>query len=149
VVGLGRSALTASQHWRRIGQSWLALPLWVKMWLFGLNAAFLAAPAVLPWETARVILIGYVASGPLLLGFAAYEGGLTRHMGIAHLLTFTPMLLWLVVDPAWSGLSAASLAFGGVFVVMVIVCLVFDLYDLVRWGRGERDIMGAPALMPH
>jgi len=143
LAGRERSGLTAGEQWRRIGQSWLALPLWVKLWLFALNAVFIGAPAFVEWDAARVILIGYVASGPLLLGLAGYAGGLTRHMGIGHLVTLAPMLVWLVIDRGLSDLTMAGSGFGVVFVGMVVICRVFDLYDLVRWLRGERDVLGS------
>jgi len=80
-LGLVRSGLRGREHLRRIGHACLSLPLWVKIWLFALNAAFLLAPIFLPWEAARVMLIAYLASGPLLGAFALFEGGLTRAMG--------------------------------------------------------------------
>lgn len=140
-VGVDHSGLPAPEHWRRIGSSWMALPLWVKIWLFALNAAFLLAPIFFPWEAARIVLIAYVASGPLLGAFAVFEGGLTRAIGLAHLVPWVPMLLWLTI---WIGSSEAhGLALGyAVFVAaMTAICLVFDVYDLWRWVRGERAII--------
>jgi len=141
LLGIERSGQTARGQWQRIGQSWLSLPLRVKLWLFALNAVFLAAPAFMAWDAARVVLIGYVASGPLLLGFAGHAGGLTRHMGIAHLVPFTPMLVWLVMHAGLLDRTAAGFGFGILFAAMVAVCLGFDVYDLIRWLRGDRDIL--------
>jgi hypothetical protein len=140
-LGVERTRLPTREHWRRIGLSWMALPLWVKIWLFALNAAFLLSPIFLPWEAARMVLIAYVASGPLLAAFAVFEGGLTRAMGLAHLVPWVPMLLWLTF---WIGNSRAhGLALGyAVFVAtMTAICLAFDVYDLKRWVRGERAII--------
>ena len=77
-LGRARTGLTAKAHLARIGRSWMGLPLWVKAWLFGLNAVFLAALAFLPSDFARVVPTGYVASGLLLAAFALVQGGLTR-----------------------------------------------------------------------
>lgn len=151
LLGRERSGLTSSRHWRRIGQSWLSLPTWVKVWLFVLNAVFLAAPALLPWGTASVVLIAYVASGPLLLGFAVHAGGLTRAMGIGHLLPWGPLLVWLALQ---GGLFDADLmqesperfAYAWLLGAAITACLAFDLYDLVRWMRGDREVMLAPAV---
>ncbi len=141
--GLHRAGLTAGDHWRRIGRSWMALPPRVKLWLAALNAVFLAAPALLTWEAARVVLLGYVASGPLLLAFAGAAGGLTRHMGIAHLVTFVPMLGLLLSGTMPEAQTDAGFAFAMAFVAMVGLCLALDLYDLLRWMRGDRAVIGA------
>jgi len=142
-LGLDGSRLLGRAHWRCIGHSWLSLPLWVKTWLFALNAAFLLSPAFLPWEAARIVLIGYVASGPLLGAFAVFEGGLTRAMGLAHLIPWAPMLIWLTI---WIGSFEAdglALGYAALIAFMTTVCLTFDVYDIWRWVRGEREILSA------
>jgi hypothetical protein len=136
LLGKSRSRLSTAEHLRRIGRSWLALPAWVKWWLFALNAVFLAAPLVWPWSSAKVILLAYGASGPLLSAFAVWSGGLTRSMGVGHLLPWIPLLFWLATVPLPSAGYALLLA------AMVVICLAFDVYDLVRWWRGDRAILG-------
>ncbi len=146
MLGLSRSGLSAGDHWQRIGRSWLTLPTWVKIWLLALNAAFLAAPIFLSWADSRVILIAYAASGPLLLGLALYEGGMTRLMGIGHLMPWIPLLgwtgYWLTATPE----TGEPLVYMALLVALITICLVFDIYDLVRWARGERRVMIAPAV---
>jgi len=144
LLGRERSGLRASGHWRRIGQSWMSLPAWVKAWLFSLNAVFLAAPALMPWDAARVVLIAYVASGPLLLGFAVHADGLTRSMGIGHIVPWAPLLAWLTMQPGLYGEGLALSGYASLLAVMIALCLVFDLYDLVRWQKGERAILMRP-----
>ncbi len=143
LLGMHRAGRTAGDHWRRIGRSWMAMPAWVKLWLTVLNAAFLAAPVFLTWEAARVVLLGYVASGPLLLAFAGVAGGLTRQMGLAHLVTFVPMLVLLLTGALMPDKTAAGFGFAIVFVTLVCLCIVLDLYDLLRWQRGDRAVIGA------
>jgi len=143
LLHLGRdgSGLHGRAHWRRIGHSWLSLPLWVKIWLVALNAAFLLSPVFLPWEAVRIVLIAYVASGPLLGASAVFEGGLTRAMGLAHLVPWVPMLVWLTI---WIGSFEAhglALGYAALLASMTTVCLAFDVYDLWRWVRGERGIL--------
>ena len=98
VLGRERSGLIASGHWRRIGQSWMSLPGWVKAWRIALNAVFLAVSALMPWDAACVVLIAYLA-------------------GCCF----------------WDSRSMPELCRG-----------LFDLYDLVRWHRGERAILLRP-----
>jgi len=145
-LGVDRSGLPGLEHWRRISRSWMSLPLWVKIWLFALNAVFLLSLIFLPWETARVVLIAYIASGPLLGAFAVFEGGLTRATGLAHLVAWVPMLVWLT---NWIGNSEAyglELGYALILATMTAVCLAFDVYDLWRWVRGDRTIISISSL---
>lgn len=140
-LGLDRTCLSASAHWKRIGHSWMSLPLWVKIWLFALNAAFLFSPVFLPWEAARIVLIAYVASGPLLFAFALFEGGLTRAMGLSHLLPWVPMLVWMTIWIDRSEAPSLALGYATFLSVMTTTCLILDTYDLIKWIRGERGIL--------
>lgn len=140
LLGVERSGLSAGAHWRQIGRSWLALPGWVKLWLFALNIVFLLSPVFLPWWIANVVLVSYVASGPLLLAYAVYGGGLTRIMGIGHLVPWLPLLVWLFIV-AMPTSNAMNLGFLWLLTVMTVVCLAFDVYDVWRWLRGDREIL--------
>jgi len=145
LLHLGRNGcgLAGGEHVRRIGRSWSSLPAWVKTWLLALNAAFLLSPVFLPWEAARIVLIAYVASGPLLGAFAVFEGGLTRAMGLAHLVPWVPMLVWLTIWIGSSDVHGTALGYAARLASMTAVCLAFDVYDLWRWVRGEREILSA------
>lgn len=143
VLGASQGGRSAPGLWHRIGQSWLSLPLWVKYWLFALNAIFLAAPAFLPWADSSVILIAYAACGPLVLAFAVFKGGLTRIMGIGHLVPWVPLLGWLVYWLAVADTSLPTMLYVSLLSAMIAVCLALDIYDILRWLRGERDILSA------
>jgi hypothetical protein len=141
-LGLDASGLGPSAHAARIVASWRGLPGWVKVWLLALNAVFLSATAFVPSDLAQVVLVAYVASGPLLAGFAFIEGGLTRAMGLGHLLPWTPMLVWLLDALGRGVLPPAQAIYALCLTAAIIVCLGFDLADLVRWWRGERAPIG-------
>lgn len=143
-LGRQRSGLSVSGHLWRIGQSWMSLPDWVKVWLFLLNAAFIAAPVLLPWNEARVVVIAYVASGPLLLAFAALAGGLTRAMGLGHIVPWGPLLVWLAPQAALLGEASTPSLYAALLALVILVCLIFDFYDVFRWWKGEREIMMNP-----
>lgn len=134
-LGRARSNLSTGDHLRRIGRSWQGLPVWVKLWLVALNGVFLAAPLVWPWPSAQIVLLAYGASGPVLAAFAFWAGGMTRIMGLGHLIPWGPLLVWLVVVPQPG--SGYALVLSGA----VALCLSFDLYDLARWLRGDRGIV--------
>ena len=80
---------------KAIGVSWSAMKLWIKIWLFALNALFLTALAFLPEPAARLTLAAYVASGPLLAAIMIWQRGLTRLLGIAHLVAWLPLVVYL------------------------------------------------------
>ncbi len=113
----------------------MALRPGVKAWLIFLNLVFLGALAVSPSDAAMVPLLAYVASGPLLLGMAAAQGGLTRALGLAHLLPFGALLVWAVPQVATAGPFAPYLA---LLSLTVGVCLAFDIWDLARFAAGDR-----------
>lgn len=115
------------------------MPLWVKLWLCVLNGVFLAAFAFWPAPIATLTLLSYIASGPLLLGMAAAQGGLTRALGITHLVAFTPLLVWLLPQ---AGINGPEAHYALSLSVSLIVCLGFDLSDLIRYLRGERQPLG-------
>lgn len=137
--------------WRRIGLSWLGMKTWVKVWLFFLNGVFLAALCFQYDPLSSWTMIAYASSGPLLVGIAKAQRGLTRILGIAHLIPWIPLQMYLAArlssdragprltidgDPA---LFAYSLLLGAT----VAVCLAFDVSDMVRWIRGERYVIGS------
>jgi len=134
-----------------IGVSWMGLKLWVKLWLFAINGIFLAALAFWPEPVAKFTLAAYVASGPLLFAFMAMQRGLTGLLGLAHLIPWLPLMAYLVARLA--GLAAgpritpgdapALFAYVLTLLAMVGACLLFDVYDVVRWFRGEQYRIGA------
>jgi hypothetical protein len=140
LLGMRRKGVSAQEHWRAIGRSWMALPLWVKLWLTVLNVVFLAAFSFMPSDIGRITLAAYFASGPLLFAFAFQQGGLTRHMGAAHLLTFAPLLAWLWT--AHGTLTAGELRYAIFLAAALILCLAWDVWDIARWLKGEREVIG-------
>lgn len=139
--------------WRAIGLSWMAMKTWVKVWLFLLNGLFLLALVFLPRPSAWYILLGYLASGPLLLGFMLIQRGLTRLLGLAHLIPWIPLLVYLVLRLTTTSVGP-RIAFAGAplytsylitLTAAVGVCLALDVLDVVRWLRGERYVLGSPA----
>lgn len=141
LIGASAAGQTPREHLGRVLRSWLALPRWVKLWLVALNLVFLAAPLILPWPAAGAVLTAYLASGPLLIAFAFSSGGMTRIMGLGHLVPWTPLLVWLL---CWSaGASGPASIYALVLAGATALCLALDLYDLARWARGARGVIGA------
>jgi len=140
---------TTFQH---IAASWLSMKPWVKNWLFFLNGIFIAAFAFLEDPAAKWILLAYVASGPLLAWLMIKQRGLTRLLGIAHLVPWIPLLVYIVLrlTSELAGhivtFAAAPLFAGYLYLLLacLIVCLSLDVRDVVRYGRGERYVLGSP-----
>ncbi|MEO9822528.1 MAG: hypothetical protein ABJF79_19390, partial [Paracoccaceae bacterium] len=135
-LGLQAHNNTSKQHVRAIVTSWMALPMWVKVWLVVLNGVFLSALALLPDRVAEVTLIAYVATVPLLAGQLGYDGGLRRILSVAHLVPWSPLVAWLVIIPEWTSYTA-------ILTLIVSICLAFDINDLRLFVKGERDVLGA------
>jgi hypothetical protein len=136
ILGLNLHGNTSKEHIRAFATSWLALPMWVKIWLVMLNGVFLAAFAFLPDRIAEVTLVAYVATGPLLAGQVGYDAGLRRILAMAHLVPWIPLLVWLIVVPD-------KTTYASLLTVIVAICLAFDIADVWRFFKGERAITGA------
>lgn len=80
----------------RVGQSWMALKTWIKLWLFFLNALFLGAFIFLYHPVSRWILVAYISSGAILVPIALFQQGLSRILGLGHILPWLPLLVYLV-----------------------------------------------------
>jgi hypothetical protein len=139
---------TIFQH---IFASWLSMKPWVKNWLFFLNAVFIAASAFLEEPAAKWILFAYVTSGLLLVGFIIKQRGLTRILGIAHLVPWVPLLIYIVLRLT-SGIAGPIISFTTAplfcaylhcLLTCLIVCLSLDAWDVVRYLRGERYVLGS------
>jgi AcrR family transcriptional regulator len=146
----GSALVSAADRWRRIGRSWLGMKPWVKAWLFLLNGIFLAALLFRRDPLATVALAAYVASGPLLLAMMWRQGGLTRLLGVAHLVPWLPLLAYLelrltsdLVGPRIQSDSDPSLfGYALALYASLFSCLALDTWDVLRWRRGERFVLG-------
>lgn len=134
-------------------ESWLGIKTWVKIWLFALNGAFLGAFFFWSEPAAKVILLGYLATMPLLLAIMIVQRGLTRLLGLGHLITWIPLVIYLVgrlssetFGPTLTFASNQSLyLYVVVLLLFLLVCLAFDIYDVIRWFKGIRSRLGSEA----
>ena len=138
-----------------IGYSWMRIKTWVKIWLFALNAAFLAAIFYWPTDFAQVVLASYAATGPLLFAVMIVQRGLTKLLGVAHLIPWIPLAgyVWVRLSGQALGPQLTYESDGGLFVYAIIllafvaICLAFDVFDLARWLMGDRARIGSPTDM--
>ena len=136
---------------RAIGASWQSIHRWVKLWLFALNVLFLGAIAFLPETLARITLAAYVTSGPLLAVTVIWQRGLTRVLGLAHLIPWIPLAVYLALrltsdlagpTIAWES-SPVLFSYTAILLSALTICLALDIYDCWRWWRGERYRLGS------
>jgi hypothetical protein len=134
---------------RAIALSWVSMKTWVKLWLIVVNAVFLGALAFWPSQFATLTLAAYVASGPWLAAIAIAQRGLTRLLGLAHLIPWVPLLVVMIGQgfAAGGAEAAASGAYLYSMIVLgcVVVCLLLDAADVWRWHKGERYRLGSSA----
>ncbi len=136
---------------KAIAASWVSMKPWVRYWLFALNAVFLASVFILPDSLARYTLMAYAASGPWLLAIMLYQRGLTRLLGMAHLVPWVPLLVYLAArltsNMAGTQLSFAATpvhwAYAALLMCVLGGCLAIDAVDVWRWIHGERYRLGS------
>lgn len=129
---------------KAITQSWLSLKLWVKIWLFTLNGIFLVSLFFMDDPAGPIVLTAYALTGPLLMGMMVAQRGLTRLLGVAHLIPWLPLTAYLVFRLSSDGRFSAVTVWLGILLASLLICLVFDIYDTKKWFAGERSRFGAP-----
>jgi hypothetical protein len=138
ILGLHLHGNTNKKHLKAFTTSWMAFPLWVKIWLIFLNGVFLITFSYLPDRVAEVTLVAYFATAPLLAGQVGYDGGLRRILALAHLVPWIPLLVWLVIVPDIT-------AYTTLLTITVAICLAFDINDLWLFVKGDRSVLGTPS----
>jgi len=128
---------SSAEHWIAIKHSYCSMPTWVFVWMCFLNIYFLMSVWFWPDRLSVVILLGYVATGPLLAAQIAFDGGLRRILGLAHLIPWVPLLIWLTIHGG-NHLYVVTL------IILLAVCLAFDVFDVWRFWRGDRNTFGQP-----
>ena len=138
---------------KRILHSWLSLKFWVKAWLTWLNVVLFAAFFFLRDPLAVYTLLSLPVTFVLLVWIAHRNRGLVRLLGVGHLLPWMPLVIYaemrLLSD--WVGRQIVPAEQPWLFfwaltlVATLAVCLIFDAYDVVRWFRGERFVLGSRA----
>ncbi len=139
--------------WKLIGYSWLAMKTWVKIWLFWLNLVLLSSVFFLGDPLGRYTLLSLPPTIILMLCIAYRHAGLVRLLGIGHLVPWIPLLIYaeLRLLTNWVGSkilwidSPTLYSWTVTLVFSLTICLVFDSYDVFRWYKGERYVLGTNA----
>jgi hypothetical protein len=116
----------------------LRLPLLGQAWLMALMAANMIVPLLYlgRWE-ARIVLATFMVSFLLMLILTA-ASGFTRLLGLGHTL-WIPLVIYLVTRldsvPGGDGYGLWLRA----VIVLNSISLVMDVWDVIRYARGERS----------
>jgi hypothetical protein len=115
-----------------IWESFLELPMWVRIWLMGI---------LVPVNMASVFFVGQpngplisvLAVGGLAIGTALmlYERGFTRLLALGHIVSWTPLVLWLIF--AMPDGSDGYGTYLWILLVADLISLAFDYPDLAKW----------------
>jgi len=105
------------------------------VWLVAVNAA---SVLFLSHREAQIVL-GAVGAAVLMQALIYQRKGFVRLLGVTHVL-WLPMLVWTAAR--FSAISAEDRSFRGWLVVLMAtnaLSLVIDVWDAVRFLRGERN----------
>ncbi|MEP0944375.1 MAG: hypothetical protein ABJH63_07265 [Rhizobiaceae bacterium] len=118
------------------------LPQWVQIWVDIIGFSLMVSTvALLIGSTTRklglYVLFTIVATVAIMTVLHA-QMGMVRLLGIVHVVLWTPMVivLWrrLKSNPPTKIYAAAII----LLMVISVLALIFDYYDVVRWMLGER-----------
>lgn len=133
-------------------RSWKSIKAPVMFWLWYLNILYWVGFLYLDRPEAFWAVISYFAVGPLILIMIVSQRGLTRLSGLIHLpwIPFTLYLgMRLFTDMAGERLSPIEDAFYYYWLQLMfwstLICVSFDVVDVIRWMSGERYVLGTPA----
>lgn len=118
--------------------SFSVLPLWVKLWVGVLSAVNMASLAFLDQPSGGLIAALVFAGIGLSMIAAIYSGGLSRLIGLGHIVAWVPLVLILVIiPPLATGVYSTYLT---ILLVINTVSLVFDINDFRLWLAGDRAV---------
>ncbi len=137
----------------KIVHSWLSLKTWIKVWLIWLNLVLWGALLFLHDPLGLWTLVSLPVTFVFLMWIAVRQGGLVRLLGVGHLIPWIPLLTYLELRLFGEGVGPQIIftADSWLFIWAVTlwatlaVCLAFDAYNVVRWFRGERFVLGTRA----
>ena len=128
--------------------SYTSMPAWVQVWVFILAAVNVACVAFLDsavgQATAAAGILVLLTNTPILL----YYGGMNRALAIPHLFAWIPLCVFLALQ--LSGEPAAQMSqpvrnYAIAVLVVNGISLAFDVFDSLRWLKGERETPGVDA----
>lgn len=124
-------------------------PLWLQGWVFLLVAVNLAALLfVVAREDGRwrvrlepiAILASFLAAGAFM-GWLYEQVGYVRLLGLAHLLFWGPVWVWILTRRAAIGTGSWFGKYVYAYLVVAGISLAIDAVDVVRHLLGDGDLL--------
>ena len=115
-------------------------PQWVQVWLDIMMVVLLGLSAVFSFVRveARWVLAGFLLGAVAMLGLYS-QIGYSRLLGIAHVIFWTPVLVYLLRRRGrWRVKETLSGKWIVLAVTVLTISLAFDYTDVIRWVLGER-----------
>lgn len=120
----------------------------IRLWVLWLTVIMLATPAVLLFFRATrrdaVVVLTATLATIVSMQWLYGEMGFVRLLGLPHVVIWTPLAVYLVLRLIQGGLPALPRIAIKVFLASILVSLVFDYIDVIRWLLGERGSMLPP-----
>jgi len=121
------------------------LPLWVQYFMNWLGVVLVASTIVfLIFKGTRGVGLYVLVSTIVGVSFMMWmhsQMGMVRLLGIVHVVFWTPLVIYFWRRIKQGGLHKAVYAAMLVCMATMIVALVFDYYDVLRWIVGERAVI--------
>ena len=119
----------------------MASPTWVVIWMgiMGLLHIVALPLAIKDWRP-RIMVIVMMVNLVFMNGLL-YKFGYTRILGLSHVIFWTPLLAYLWKtrnknpERKWTG------RFVKLSIAIIIVSLLFDYTDVVRYMLGDRAVL--------
>lgn len=113
-------------------------PLWVQYWIYFMGFVFvLSLPFSFVRKEARYALLTILITFPVMM-FLYAQFGYARILGLAHIIVWTPLLIYLVKRRHhWRAKETVSGKWIALLVVTMGVSLAFDVTDVVRHFLGH------------
>lgn len=124
-------------------------PVWLQGWVFVLVAVNLAAILfVVTREEGRfrlrfepiAIVVSFLAAGAFM-GWLYGQVGYVRLLGLAHLLFWGPVWIWILTRRRAIGTDTWFGRYAHAYLVVAGLSLVIDVIDVVRYLIGDGELL--------
>jgi hypothetical protein len=124
-------------------------PAWLGLWLNWLFfGAFVLPVSLLIWRQSRFVAVVSVVCS-VVAGGGVYwlygQLGYVKLLGLPHILIWTPLAAWLLAQMRRADMPVWPRRIIGVVLATILISLVFDYVDAVRYIMGERTPLAMPA----
>lgn len=124
-------------------------PQWLTYWLnWMLFGAFVLPIALLIWRQSRIAGIASIVSGIAGAFSTAWlydKLGYVKLLGLPHIILWTPLVIYLILLLRRGGMPKWPRWIIIIVLITILISLVFDYTDALRYLMGERTPLASPA----